>query len=114
MSRNRIKLELSPHERAALLKWNFTPEVRDQLEACASSADVETITLSPVDLNWLASDLTHAIVKRGCQDDDVIDLSERLDYVEQSGDGSLDGWYKAAGPSRRLSSRPHATSPRQR
>jgi hypothetical protein len=44
-------------------------------------------------LNWLVSDLTHAIVKRGCRDEDVIDLSESLDYVEHSGDGSLDGWY---------------------
>jgi len=93
MSREPIELELLPHERAALLKWNFTPQVQDQLKACASSDDVETITLSSVDLNWLASDLTHAIVKRGCRDADVIDLSERLDYVEQSGDGSLDGWY---------------------
>jgi hypothetical protein len=93
MPRDPIRLELLPHERAALLKWNFTPEVRDQLEACAASDDVETITLSPVDLNWLAGDLTHAIVKRGCSDADVIDLSERLDYVEQSGDGSLDAWY---------------------
>lgn len=92
MPREPIELELLPHERAALLKWNFTPQVHDQITR-ASSDDVETITLSPVDLNWLASDLTHAIVKRGCRDADVIDLSERLDYVEQSGDGSLDGWY---------------------
>jgi hypothetical protein len=91
--RNKIELELLPHERAALLKWNYTPEVRGQLEACASSEDVETITITSVDANWLASDLTHAIVKRGCRDQDVIDLSERLDYVDESGDGSLDGWY---------------------
>jgi hypothetical protein len=93
MARRKIRLELLPHERAALLKWNFTPEVRDQLVACASTTDVATITLSAVDVNWLASDLTHAIVKRGCRDQDVFDLSERLDYVEQTGDGSLDGWY---------------------
>ena len=93
MARRKIRLELLPRERAALLKWNFTPEVRDQLDACASSTDVATITLSSVDINWLASDLTHAIVKRGCRDQDVHDLSERLDYVDQTGDGSLDGWY---------------------
>src|SRR5687767_974599 len=67
MPREPIELELLPHERAALLKWNFTPQVQDQLKNCASSDDVETITLSPVDLNWLASDLTHVIVKRGCR-----------------------------------------------
>ena len=93
MPRETIELELLPHERAALLKWNFTPQIQDQLKDRASSDGLQTITLSPVDLNWLASDLTHAIVKRGCRDADVIDLSERLDYVEQSGDGSLDGWH---------------------
>ena len=93
MARHQIQLKLLPHERDALLKWNFTPEVRDQLEACASSEDIVTITIDSVDLRWLASDLTHAIVKRGCRDQDVFDLSERLDYVEESGDGSLDGWF---------------------
>jgi hypothetical protein len=89
-----IQIEQLPHERAALLKWNFTSdEVRHQLEACASSEDVETITMTAVDVNWLASDLTHAIVKRGCRDQDIIDLSERLDYIDDTSDGSLDGWY---------------------
>jgi hypothetical protein len=91
--RPQIQLQLLPHERAALLNWNYTPEVRDQLEAGASSSGVVTIRLTPTDIRWLASDLTHAIVKRGCRDEDVIELSERLDYVDQSGDGSLDGWY---------------------
>lgn len=91
--RPQITLELLPHERAILLKWNYTPEVREQLEACASSEDVATITLTPTDIRWLASDLNHAIVKRGCRDQDVFDLSERLDYVDDTGDGSLDHWY---------------------
>jgi len=93
MARRKIQLELLPHERDALLKWNFTPESRDQLEPHASSEDIVTITIDSVDLRWLASDLTHAIVKRGCRDQDVFDLSERLDYVEETGDGSLEGWY---------------------
>ena len=88
-----IRIELLPHERAALLKGNFTIDnVRDQLNACASSEDVETITMTAVDVNWLASDLTHAIVKKGCRDQSVIDLSERLDYIHDTGDGSLDRW----------------------
>ena len=89
-----IQLELLPHERAALLKGNFTiDEVRDQLEACASSSNVETITFTATDVHWLSSDLTHAIVKRGCRDQDIIDLSERLDYVDETSDGSLDHWF---------------------
>lgn len=91
--RRQIKLELLPHERATLLKWNYTPEVREQLEACASSDDIATIRLTPTDIRWLASDLTHAIVKGGCRDEAVFELSERLDYVDDSGDGSLDAWY---------------------
>lgn len=93
MTVRQIQLELLPHERAALLKWNFTPDVREQLQACASSTEAETITVSGGTVRWLAGDLTHAIVKRGCQDEDVFELSERLDYVEQTGDGSLAGWY---------------------
>jgi len=93
MSR-KVRLELLPHERAALLKGNFTTdEVRAQLEACAESEDIVTIRMTAVDVHFLASDLTHAIVKRGCRDRDAIELSERLDYVDDTGDGSLSGWY---------------------
>lgn len=91
MSR-KIELELLPHERVIVRKWNHTPEVQDQLQACESSDDIETIVMTAVDIRWLASDLTHAIVKKGCRDADVIDLSERLDYVEDTGDGSLEAW----------------------
>ena len=88
-----IQLELLPHERATLLKGNFTiDEVLDQLEACASSPKAESITMTATDVRFLASDLTHAIVKRGCRDEDIIELSDRLDYVDDTGDGSLDGW----------------------
>ena len=90
-----IQIELLPHERAALLKGNFftSDEVREQLEACVWSSDVETITFTATDVHFLAGDLTHAIVKRGCRDQDIIDLSERLDYVDDTSDGSLDRWY---------------------
>ena len=90
----KVRLELLPHERAALLKGNFTiGDVRAQLEASAASEDVETIRMTAVDVHFLAGDLTHAIVKRGCRDQDIIDLSERLDYVDDTGDGSLENWY---------------------
>lgn len=89
-----IQVELLPQERAALLQWNFGgDEVREQLEACAASPDVETITFTATDVRWLASDLTHAIVKRGCRDEDILDLSERLDYIDETSDGTLDAWY---------------------
>lgn len=85
-----ITIELLPYEREALLKWDCTPEVRSQLESFASSDNVETITVALYVVGWLSSDLTHAIVKRGCRDLDVIELCERLEYIEQTGDGRLD------------------------
>jgi hypothetical protein len=94
MEPRKIKVALLPHERAALLKGNFViDDVRDRLQACASSADVELITFTATDIHFLAGDLTHAIVTRGCRDDDIIDLSERMDYIDDTGDGSLDRWY---------------------
>lgn len=94
MEPQKIKVALLPHERAALLRGNFViDDVDDQLKACASSADVEIITFTATDIHFLAGDLTHAIVKRGCRDDDILDLSERMDYIDDTGDGSLDAWY---------------------
>jgi hypothetical protein len=40
-------------------------------------------------LDLLIGDLTHAIVKRGCRDADVLELCDRLEYVQSSGDGTL-------------------------
>lgn len=91
--RRKITLELFPHERAALLRWNFTPEIRSQLEAVSSSEEVESITVLGYEVMWLMSDLNHAIVKKGCRDEDVIELAERLEYVHESDDGGLEIWF---------------------
>ncbi len=93
MSSPAIRLQLLPEERAVLLKWIFIPEVRAQLEACAASDQVTTIMVTPTDVNWMASDLTHAIVTKGCRGSVAIDLSERLEYVDRSRDGKLESWY---------------------
>jgi hypothetical protein len=93
MSSHAIRLQLLPDERAVLLKWILIPEVRAQLEACAASDQVKTISMTPTDVHWMATDLTHAIVKKGCRDSIAIDLSERLEYVDRSRDGRLKSWY---------------------
>ena len=92
MSNNEIELELLPAERAALLQWNFTPEVRSQLEALRSSDNIESIKVARFIIRWLESDLNQAIVKKGCRDEVVIELSDRLEYVDRTGDGSLGDW----------------------
>lgn len=95
MERRLIEVELLPHERAAILRANIyvDDEIEAQLESHASSSDVEMIIFSGADVHLLASDLNHAIVKRGCRDDDIINLSDRFDYINDSSDGSLDRWH---------------------
>jgi len=90
-----VHIELLPHERAAILRGNFyvDDKVQAQLEAHASSSNVETIIFSGADVHLLAGDLNHAIVKRGCRDKDIVDLSDRFDYINDTSDGSLDRWY---------------------
>ena len=94
MERRLIKVELLPHERAAILRANFYvgDEVQAQLDSHAPSAKVETIIFSGADVHLLAGDLNHAIVKRGCRDEDIINLSDRFDYINDTSDGSLDRW----------------------
>ena len=89
-----IKVELLPHECAAILRANFyvDDEVQAQLDSHASSPNVETILFSGADVHLLAGDLNHAIVKRGCRDEAIINLSDRFDYIDDTSDGSLDRW----------------------
>lgn len=91
--RTSIRVQLLPQERAVLQKWNGTPDVQDQLEALASDVAVATIKLTRVDLNWLIGDLNHAIVKLGCRDEDAYELCERLEYILDTGKGTLKAWY---------------------
>lgn len=89
-----IKIQLLPHERAAILRANFYvgEEVEAQLQASATSSNVETIIFSGADVHLLAGDLNHAIVKCGCRDEDLIHLSDRFDYINDTSDGSLERW----------------------
>jgi hypothetical protein len=83
MEPRRIKVELLPHERSAILRANFYvgEEVEGQLNSHASSSKVETIIFSGADVHLLAGDLNHAIVKRGCRHKDIIHLRDRFDYI---------------------------------
>ena len=90
MERRLIKVELLPHKRAAILGANFYEgdEVQAQLDSHASSPNVATIIFSGADVHLLAGDLNHAIVKRGCRDEDIINLSDRFDDINDTSDGS--------------------------
>jgi len=89
-----IEVELLPEERSLLLKWTCPfDDVKSQLDQYHSSANLETIVIDSVGFHILVGDLNHAIVSKGCRDEEVIELCERLESIEQSGDGNLDNWY---------------------
>jgi hypothetical protein len=91
---HKLEIDLLPEERALLLKWTYPfDDVKSQLNSFGQSTDIETVAISPYYLGLLIGDLSHAIVKRGCRDETVIALCDRLEYIERSGDGQLDyGW----------------------
>jgi hypothetical protein len=89
-----LEIELLPEERELLLKWTYPfDDLRAQLESQRSSAHLETVTISAYFLGLLIGDLAHAIVKKHCRDPEVIELCERLEYVERTGDGRWDDGY---------------------
>jgi hypothetical protein len=90
MASGKMAIDLLPDERALLLKWTYPfADLKSQLTSFRSSEGIETVTISPYFLSLLIGDLSHAVVKRGCRDAAVMELCDRLEYVEQTGDGEL-------------------------
>ena len=87
---DKIEIELLPEERTLLLRWAYPFEdVELQLKSFRSSNDIESVTISPYYLGLLIGDLSNAVTKRGCRDEAVFELCDRLEYIERSGDGLL-------------------------
>lgn len=65
-----------------------------QLQAVASSPDVEILTISSFYLNQLIGDLSYSINKRtkGRIQPALPELCERLEFALRTGDGDLDVW----------------------
>ena len=65
--------------------------------------------MTAVDVHFRAGDLTHAIVNRGCRDQNVVDLSERLDYVRRLADVNKPGQEDKPTRVRRMAARRRKT-----
>jgi hypothetical protein len=90
MASGKIAIDLLPEERAVLLEWTYPfADLQSQLKSFGSSEGIAAVTISPYFLELLIGDLKHAIVDRACRDAAVIELCDRLEYVEQTGDGAL-------------------------
>lgn len=90
-----IEIELLPEERELLLKYGYPfPDAKTQLEQCASSPDVEILTISRFYLNQMIGDLSYSINNRtkGHIQRDLIELCDRREIAERHGEGELDLW----------------------
>ena len=90
-----IEIELLPEERELILQHGYPfPDAKAQLERCATSPDVEILTISRFYLNQMIGDLSHSINKRtkGKIQRALIELCDRLEAAERYGDGELDVW----------------------
>ena len=90
-----IEIELLPEERELLLQYGYPfRDAKSQLERCASSPDVEILTISRFPLNQMIGNLSNPINKRtkGEIPSALIHLCDRLEIAERYGDGKLDVW----------------------
>jgi hypothetical protein len=90
-----IEIELLPEERELLLKYGYPfQDAKAQLQKCASSPDVEILTITPFYLNQMIGDLSYSINKRtkGKVQRALFELCDRLEAAERYGDGELDVW----------------------
>ena len=90
-----IEIELLPEERELLLEYGcpFSDAI-SQLEKCASSHDVEVLTIGRFYLNQMIGDLSYSINKRakGRIQCALIELCDRLEIAERYGDGEPGVW----------------------
>lgn len=88
-----IKIELLPEEQALLLEYAypFEPE-KQQLKQLVNNGEIGVLKIKPYYLTQLIGDLSYSINKRtkGRIQDELIDLCDRLEYIEATRDGKLD------------------------
>lgn len=92
-NRSMIEIELLPEEQLLLLNYGYPfPPQREQLRALVARGEIGTISISPFYLDKLIGDLSYSINKRtrGRVQQQLFDLCDRLEYVERTGDGTLD------------------------
>lgn len=88
-----IKIELLPEEQELLLKYGypFEPE-KEQLKKFVARGTIGTLSIRPYYLSLLIGDLCYSINKRtrGRIQNELVELCDRLEYIERTGDGTLD------------------------
>jgi hypothetical protein len=87
------RIQLTPEERELILRYGYPLDrLARALRRHSSSEAIRTISMSPYELEMLIGELSRSFNHGECgQDEDaVIDLCDRLEYAQRSGDGDLD------------------------
>jgi hypothetical protein len=88
-----VKVQLLRVERDLILKYGYPFERLEQaLKRWPSNADIRRVSITDYELELLIGELSRSINHRqaGKEEDELIDLCDRLEYVERTGDGDLD------------------------
>jgi hypothetical protein len=94
MARKTIDIELTPTERALLLRYGYPfAQIERALKACSASREIETVRMDSFELERLIGDLCSSINDRKGGEklqDQLLALCDRLEAAERYGDGALD------------------------
>ena len=93
MERETLDIQLTAEERSLLLRHGYPfQRIEQALKACASSRDIEIVPMDRFELDRLIGDVSRSInqMKSGATQNQLLELCDRLEYAEESGDGMLD------------------------
>jgi hypothetical protein len=93
MAREIIEIELTPQERALLLRYGYPfARIEQALNKCQTSRDIEIVPMDSFELGLLIGDVCRSInhMAGGKTQNQLIDLCDRLEAAEQYGEGMLD------------------------
>jgi hypothetical protein len=87
-----IRIQLTPEERTLLLRYGYPFErIALALKACEASPDIEIVPMDYFEFERLIGDVCRSInhMNGGAVQNQLLDLCDRLEAAEQSGDGML-------------------------
>ena len=93
MKRETIEMQLTPEERSLLLRYGYPFErIEQALKACEASPDIEIVPMDCFGFERLIGDVCRSInhMNGRAVQNQLLDLCDRLETAEQSGDGMFD------------------------
>ena len=94
MANPTLAIELTPQERALILRYGYPfDQIKEALLAVSSSKQIETVLLDEFEVDRLIGDLCRSINHEEgglAVQAQLNDLCNRIEYAQQTGDGELE------------------------